>query len=95
MKRKILVWLALFALLLAGCTDQAAVVTTEPTTVSTTVPATTLPLATDIYADAVSAIGADITAKVNMKTEMVTAYHFPHVKMPVRPQHPFLSNHHQ
>ena len=70
MKRKILVWLALFALLLAGCTEQATVVTTEPTTVSTTVPATTLPLATDIYAEAVSAIGENITAKVNVKTEM-------------------------
>ena len=33
MKKKLLVWLALLALLLAGCTEQTPIVTTtEPTT---------------------------------------------------------------
>ena len=66
MKKKLLVWLALLALLLAGCTEQPPVVTTEPTTV----PATTLPLATDIYAEAVNAIGENVTAKVSVEEEM-------------------------
>ena len=66
MKKKLLVLLALLALLLAGCTEQPAVITTEPTTV----PATTLPLATDLYADAVSAIGENITVKVTMDAEI-------------------------
>lgn len=71
MKRKFIVWLALFALLLAGCTDQAPVLTTEPTAApGTTVPVNTEPLAIDIYADAVSAIGENVTAKVNAKTEI-------------------------
>lgn len=66
MKKKLLVWLALLALLLAGCTEQPPVVTTEPTTV----PATTLPLASDIYAEAVDAIGENVTAKVSVEEEM-------------------------
>ena len=67
MKRKFLVWLVLLALLIAGCTEQPPIVTTtEPTTV----PATTLPLASDIYGDAVSAIGENVTAKVNVKSEI-------------------------
>lgn len=75
MKRKFLVWLALLALLLAGCTEQApTVTTTEPTTV----PATTLPLATDLYAEAVSTIGEDITAKVTIESEITLGnYKFP------------------
>ena len=66
MKHKYLVWLALLALLLAGCNDQAPVVTTEPTTV----PATTLPLATDLYAEAVSAIGENLTVTTSVEAEM-------------------------
>ncbi len=67
MKRKLLVWLALLALLLAGCTEQPPIVTTtEPTTV----PATTLPLATDIYAEAVSTIGENVTVKVTAEKDM-------------------------
>ena len=50
MKKLLAVFLS--ALLLAGCTDQPPVATTEPTTV----PVTTSPVATDLYAEAVSAI---------------------------------------
>ena len=67
MKRKFLVWLVLLALLIAGCTEQPPIVTTtEPTTV----PATTLPLATDIYAEAVSTIGENVTVKVTAEKDM-------------------------
>ena len=65
MKRKFLVWLVLLALLLAGCNEQAPVVTT---TQPTTVPATTLPLASDIYADAVAAISQNVTATVTVES---------------------------
>ena len=68
MKRKFLVLLALLVLLMAACTEQTPVVTTEPTT--TTVPATTLPLATDIYAEAVSTIGENVTLKVTAEKDM-------------------------
>lgn len=67
MKRKLIVWLALLALILAGCTEQTPIVTTtEPTTV----PSTTLPLATDIYAEAVSTIGENVTVKVTAQKDM-------------------------
>lgn len=67
MKKKLLVWLALLALLLAGCTEQTPIVTTtEPTTV----PATTAPLATDVYAEAVSTIGENVTLKVTANKDM-------------------------
>lgn len=66
MKRKLFVLFALLALLFAGCTQQPAVITTQPTTV----PATTLPLVTDIYAEAVEALGENVTAKVTVTRDM-------------------------
>ena len=67
MKRKFIVWLMLLALLLAGCNEQTPIVTTtEPTTV----PATTLPLASDIYNDAVSAINKNLTATVTVESSI-------------------------
>lgn len=67
MKRKFLVWLALLALLLAGCNgDQPDIITVPTTTVSTT----TAPLASDVYADAVSAIGENVTATVSAESTM-------------------------
>ena len=65
MKRKFLVWLALFTLLLAGCNEQAPVVTT---TAPTTVPATTLPLVSDIYNYAVDAVSKNLTATVTVES---------------------------
>ena len=67
MKRKYFVWMLLLALLLAGCNDQTPVVTTEPTTVP--VVTTTLPLASDIYSDAVSAMKENVTAIVSVEAE--------------------------
>jgi uncharacterized protein YbaP (TraB family) len=67
MKHKYWIWLALLALLLAGCNTQQPNVTTEPTTVPVT---TTLPLASDIYNDAVSAIKENVTAIVSVNTEL-------------------------
>lgn len=67
MKRKYLVWMLLLALLLTGCNDQTPVVTTEPTTVPVT---TTLPLASDIYSDAVSAMKENVTAIVSVEAEL-------------------------
>lgn len=68
MKHKFLVWVALLALLLAGCNGDQPGITTAPTT--TTVPTTTAPLASDVYADAVSAIGENITATVSVESTM-------------------------
>ncbi len=68
MKRKFLVWLALFALLLAGCNGNQPDITTTPTT---TVPTTTAaPLASDIYADAVDALAENVTAIVSVENQL-------------------------
>ena len=67
MKRKVLVWLVLLALLLTSCNEQAPIVTTtEPTTV----PVTTAPLASDIYNDAVNGISKNLTAIVTVESSL-------------------------
>ncbi len=71
MKRKFLVWLALFALLLAGCNGNLPDITTTPTT---TVPTTTAaPLVSDIYADAVDALAENVTAIVSVENQLTVA----------------------